>query len=502
MSGPGNDHLRLEWRPFHFQLPHALITAHGALGERRGWLLRLSRADGAVGWGEAAPWPGAPDQRQASVGPGRPPALAQPPVLALPQSQLTALALTIAQLGPVLRRQELEASLPALPACLGFALGLALAELDGLGAPSPEDPGWAGPVEGDPSPRAYGESVGAAPDGRQGQRRCREGGSVGLSPWAPSPARTGFSNSRAGEHRSRTCTPADPGSSELYGAPSAGSDQDWRGPWRAAPPSAWLLPAGEAALAALETLLASAEQLQGRETSVGSAGHLGAAGAMPPGAGGVTADPGAVGGAFDLAAQPADAWRGTPQASGRLTIKWKVATEPDPEERAVLEQLLARLPHGSRLRLDANGGWDRATAQAWAERLASDPRLEWLEQPLAPSDLDGLTALAALIPVALDESLRLDPGLRDRWPGWQVRRPSLEGDPRPLLRALTSGTPMVMLSTAFETGIGRRFLAHLAALQQDGPTPTAPGLAPGWRPAGALFANDPALVWAAAADGR
>jgi O-succinylbenzoate synthase len=56
-----------------------------------------------------------------------------------------------------------------------------------------------------------------------------------------------------------------------------------------------------------------------------------------------------------------------------------------------------------------------------------------------------------------------------------------------------------MLSTSFETGIGRRLLEHLAALQADGPTPTAPGLAPGWRPEGPLFAADPQQVWEAAA---
>jgi O-succinylbenzoate synthase len=55
------------------------------------------------------------------------------------------------------------------------------------------------------------------------------------------------------------------------------------------------------------------------------------------------------------------------------------------------------------------------------------------------------------------------------------------------------------LSTAFETGIGRRLVAHLAALQAEGPTPTAPGLAPGWQPAGPLFAADPWKVWGAAA---
>ena len=55
-----------------------------------------------------------------------------------------------------------------------------------------------------------------------------------------------------------------------------------------------------------------------------------------------------------------------------------------------------------------------------------------------------------------------------------------------------------MLSTALETGIGRRWVDHLAALQAAGPTPTAPGLAPGWRPRGPLFSGDPAVVWEAA----
>lgn len=379
MSAPGNDRLRLDWRPFQFRLPKALVTAHGALAERRGWLLRLSRQDGAVGWGEAAPWPASALRSSPA---------STPPAQDLSEAQLAAVAAAIADLGPGLGRRELEQQLPALPACLGFALGLALAELDGLGAP-----------------------------------------------------------------------------------------------WRAAPPSAWLLPAGEAALAALELVLERAAQQQPLAAAPGPPGR--------PGAAGAAAAPGA---------ESVADWRGVPPQPGVLTVKWKVAAGADSEERAVLEQLLARLPAGSRLRLDANGGWDRSTAMTWAQRLRLEPRLEWLEQPLAPADQAGLEALAAVVPVALDESLRLDPRLGRGWSGWQVRRPVLEGDPRPLLHQLLAGTPRLMLSTAFETGIGRRCLAHLAALQQDGPTPTAPGLAPGWRPAGALFADDPALVWAAAGD--
>jgi O-succinylbenzoate synthase len=215
--------------------------------------------------------------------------------------------------------------------------------------------------------------------------------------------------------------------------------------WLPPPPSAQLLPAGAAAVASLEAALQQGE------------------------------------------------------ASAGASFKWKVAVERDADERAVLEQLLVRLPAHARLRLDANGHWQRATADAWADRLAAESRLQWLEQPLAPTDLAGLEALAQRLPVALDESLIHRTDLRRSWSGWQVRRPSQEGDPRPLLAALRAGRPRLMLSTAFETGIGRRWLHHLAALQALGPTPAAPGLAPGWQPSGPLLATDPRQVWEAAA---
>jgi O-succinylbenzoate synthase len=181
-----------------------------------------------------------------------------------------------------------------------------------------------------------------------------------------------------------------------------------------------------------------------------------------------------------------------------LTLKWKVAVEQDAQERSWLEQLLDQLPPTAQLRLDANGGWDRSTATAWMTRLRDDPRFAWLEQPLAVEDHEGLEALAGLGPVALDESLTQLPSLRQRWSGWQVRRPSQEGDPRPLLQDLQAGLPHCMVSTAFETGIGRRWLDHLAGLQWAGPTPAAPGLAPGWCPPGPLFSADPEQVWQAA----
>jgi O-succinylbenzoate synthase len=295
---------------------------------------------------------------------------------------LEACRATIAELGPSLSRQQLEEALPTLPGSLAFGIGAALAELEG----------WAG--------------------------EAARGGLAELEDLAGEAPGGGWAAGWLAE-----------------GWLAAGWLEEG---WLAAPPSAWLLPAGASVLPALEEALASNAQ----------------------------------------------------------TLKWKVAAGDDALERKLLEVVLERLPEGARLRLDANGGWDRASAAAWAERLAGEPRLEWLEQPLADDDLEGLEALVARLPVALDESLWRHPWLRQRWSGWQVRRPAMEGDPRPLLAALAAGRAGWMVSTAFETGVGRRLVEHAAALQWRGPTPTAPGLAPQWRPTGPLFDADPAVAWA------
>ena len=97
--------MRLAWRPFQFHLPQAMVTAHGALAQRRGWLLRLEAADGRLGWGEALPLE--------------------------PEQGL--LAGAIQAMPPCLSRPQIEAAIGSAPAPLAFALGAALAELDGLG---------------------------------------------------------------------------------------------------------------------------------------------------------------------------------------------------------------------------------------------------------------------------------------------------------------------------------------------------------------------------------
>ena len=91
-----------------------LRTAAGELRERCGWLLRLDDDQGAVGWGEVAP---------------------------LQPQQFTACEQALAALPDELPQAQLEAVLREAPGPVGFGLGAALAELQGVvGAAAPQ--GW------------------------------------------------------------------------------------------------------------------------------------------------------------------------------------------------------------------------------------------------------------------------------------------------------------------------------------------------------------------------
>ena len=181
------------------------------------------------------------------------------------------------------------------------------------------------------------------------------------------------------------------------------------------------------------------------------------------------------------------------------TIKWKVSNlDNNTKEEKTLQKILAILPNNFKLRIDPNGGWSRQKAQEWINELKNEPRLEWIEQPLPSKDIEGLFSLANQIPIALDESLVEFPYLRKVWKSWQIRRPSLDGDPRLLLKEIDKEDSQTVISTAFETGIGRRWINHLAAKQIKGKYSCAPGLAPGWCPEGQLFSSDPKIVWDAA----
>lgn len=157
--------------------------------------------------------------------------------------------------------------------------------------------------------------------------------------------------------------------------------------------------------------------------------------------------------------------------AGFRVFKWKVGVGDVADELALLDDVCARLPSGGKLRLDANGAWDRRKAERWLERCAERP-VEFVEQPCwegsgaSASERrkvdDALLGLAGDFPtpIALDESLMGD-GDVDRWvaagwPGVFVVKPSLIAEVGGALEKLRKAKAVVVFSSALETAVGTK----------------------------------------------
>ncbi|MSU70197.1 MAG: o-succinylbenzoate synthase [Opitutaceae bacterium] len=162
------------------------------------------------------------------------------------------------------------------------------------------------------------------------------------------------------------------------------------------------------------------------------------------------------------AGRPALAEVGPKADAGFRVFKWKVGVGEAADEMVLLDDLCAALPGGAKLRLDANGAWDRRRAELWLKHCAERP-VEFVEQPVAPAARgaeDLLLGLAAdyPTPIALDESLTGDAGigrwLEAGWPGVFVVKPSLLGDVPGILARLAQARAPVVFSSALETAVG------------------------------------------------
>jgi O-succinylbenzoate synthase len=155
---------------------------------------------------------------------------------------------------------------------------------------------------------------------------------------------------------------------------------------------------------------------------------------------------------------------------GFRVFKWKVGVGEIGDEIALLDDLCAALPSAARLRLDANGAWDRRRAERWLDRCADRP-IEFVEQPVSPTAAGADDLLRGLAedyptPLALDESIASD-GAVERWigagwPGFYIVKPSLAGDLGEDLSRLKRAGATVIFSSAFETAIGIRAALRVA----------------------------------------
>ena len=155
--------------------------------------------------------------------------------------------------------------------------------------------------------------------------------------------------------------------------------------------------------------------------------------------------------------------------AGFRIFKWKVGVGDPADELGLLDELCGRLPPGGRLRLDANGAWERRVAERWLERCAERP-VEFVEQPVAAlpgasqrerartDDLLRGLGGAFPTPLALDESLAGDGDvarwLAEGWPGFFVLKLSLHAAPEQTLAALSQAGANVVFSSALETRVG------------------------------------------------
>ncbi|WP_129115863.1 mandelate racemase/muconate lactonizing enzyme family protein [Halegenticoccus tardaugens] len=127
------------------------------------------------------------------------------------------------------------------------------------------------------------------------------------------------------------------------------------------------------------------------------------------------------------------------------------------------------------LRADANGAWDRGTAERAVDALAALD-LAYVEQPLPAADLAGHAALRGRgVDVALDESIArrgLDDALRADAADVVVLKPAALGGPLETVRAARIArergvTPVV--TTTVDAAVARAAAVHVAAAIPDVP---------------------------------
>jgi O-succinylbenzoate synthase len=162
------------------------------------------------------------------------------------------------------------------------------------------------------------------------------------------------------------------------------------------------------------------------------------------------------------AGRTAPAEAATRAEAGFRAFKWKVGVGDAGDEMAILDDILAELPNGSKLRLDANGAWNLKTAERWLDHCVGRP-IEFVEQPVSPESKSAEDFLRGLgedspVPLALDESIRgegdVDRWLDFGWPGYYVIKPALLGRPFAVLSKLAAREARVVFSSSLETAIG------------------------------------------------
>lgn len=151
------------------------------------------------------------------------------------------------------------------------------------------------------------------------------------------------------------------------------------------------------------------------------------------------------------------------------SYKWKIGVYPIEKEQNIFLDLVQSLAPGCKLRLDANGGLTLAQSRQWLSLLEGYQQIvEFLEQPLAKCEFEAMLQLSKEYntAIALDESVsgiqQILNSYNRGWRGIYVIKPAIAGSVSKLRQICLDLNLDVVVSTVFETKIGRSMSLYLA----------------------------------------
>ena len=160
-------------------------------------------------------------------------------------------------------------------------------------------------------------------------------------------------------------------------------------------------------------------------------------------------------------------WREIYRTQTATTFKWKIGVLPLATEIEILKQLTDALPSNIKLRLDANGGLNLSQARQLLSIADTIEAIAFIEQPLPADNLTDIMQLSQEYTtlLALDESVASFQQLQEAyWQGWQgvyVVKAAIMGFPSRLVEFCRDRDLDVVLSSVFETKVGRDTVLNL-----------------------------------------
>ena len=154
--------------------------------------------------------------------------------------------------------------------------------------------------------------------------------------------------------------------------------------------------------------------------------------------------------------------------AGYRAVKLKVGRQSVGEDVATVRAVRAALPDAVALRLDANRAWSWDEAMAFADGVRG-VRLDFLEEPLQEAARMPELWHDTGLPLALDETVQEEGGEAQvrGWAAAVVLKPTLVGGVARTLGLAAAARAVgvrAVLSAAFESGVGLRGVAALAAV--------------------------------------